>query len=113
MQAYVLSQQEIHSSLIQANSHATEDESTHKAHMDKHFDGLTAYKNLTMKHLMSTWEDRSKETKIDVFKVGLKLIKDLCTADFVLAAADTARAKQGKPRTGDAKCPKHPYRFHK
>lgn len=113
MQAYVISQQSIRSGLMRADPQASEDASTHKAHMDRLLDGLASEQKLTMNYLISTREERRKETAIDVFKVGLKFINDLGTADSVIAAAAMAGAKQGKYKTGEYKCPRRPYLFHK
>lgn len=58
--------------------------------------------------------ERSQQSlKKGLFKVGLKLIKDLGNGDGILAAASALGKNQGKQKPNYEKCPKHPYVFHK
>lgn len=63
-----------------------------------------------MNYFMSSWDDHSKAKSVDVFKVSLKLKKNLGKSASVLGAASVSGKKQDE-NTGD-KCPKHLFLFH-
>ena len=87
IKAYVVQHQESHSRLMKADPVGTEEASAHAAHLNRLLDGLSLEQKLAMNYLFSTWEDRTKATAKDVFKVGLKLSNDLSSNDGVLAAS--------------------------
>lgn len=74
--------------------------------------GLATDHQLDMNYFITTWYDRSKATATDVFKVGLKLIKDLGNGEGLLQVAAGIGKIQRKKQGGD-KCSKHSYLFHK
>lgn len=102
-----------YSQLIKSDPQGTTEATTHNAHINRLLDGLAAEKQLALNYLMTTWEDYSKTSAKDVFKVRLKLIKKLGTGDSILAAGGTIDQKQGLNKEGDKKCTKHPHLYCK
>lgn len=113
IKAYVTEHQEITSRHMKANSMDTAETSTHAAHLKRFLGGLSAEQKLSMKYLLSLWEDHSKASAKYVLKMGLKLVNNLPTGDVILATAASLNANQGKQKELLTKCPKHPFLFHK
>lgn len=83
VEAHVLEHQDIHSRLRKSDRKGTSESSNHQAHMCRLLDGLSDEQQITMNYLMSAWNDRSKASAINVFKMGLKLNKDLGKSGYV------------------------------
>lgn len=94
MEAYVLKHQDIHIRLMKAGTKGTSETLTHPAHMSMLLKGLSEEQELTMNYRMSSWDGRSKVFAINVFKVGLKLNKDLGKSASVFGAAAVSGKQQ-------------------
>lgn len=82
--------------------------------MSRLLDGLSNEQKFGMNYLMSTWEDGTKATNIEVFNVGLKIIEDLASGDIKMAAAASAVVKkQENGKTNDNEYHKHATVYHK
>lgn len=112
METYVLEHQDIYSRLMKADRQEMTEASTHHANMTRLLDCLSQEQQLTMNYQMSSWEDRSKASAEEEFKVGLKLTKYLGQSTSILGAAAVAGNLKAKLKNNDDKCPKYPYLYH-
>lgn len=71
MQEYVVKHQSIHSRLMKADPQGATEASIQPAHLTRLLDGLSTDQQLNIKYIMSSWNDRSRATAKDVFKVEL------------------------------------------
>lgn len=109
---YVLEHQGSCSRPMKAEYKRVSEASTYSEHMCRLLDGLSDDQQLNMNYLMSFWDVRSKAFAINVFKVGLKISKELDISASVLGTPDVFR-KQKIKKANKGKCPKHPYMYHK